>query len=124
MTGGKATIAVEGITLQGLHGVFEEERKVGNVFIIDIYIEIDIEVAAASDQLADALDYSAVYRLVEASMNPPANLLEHLVGRIGRKIATDFPQAEAVKVRVSKVRPLYMPHCERTYVEATFVKGS
>lgn len=117
-----ATIAVEGIILRGLHGVYPEERKNGNTFVIDLYVKADVTAAALSDQLADTLDYSQLYRLVEESMTPPVNLLEHLAHRIGARVMADFPQAMSVKVKIAKLHPLQMEHCERTRLEIDFVK--
>jgi len=41
------------------HGVFPEERRDGQIFVIDVEVEYDMASAALSDDVADAIDYGA-----------------------------------------------------------------
>lgn len=115
-----ATIAIEEIKVNARHGVYEIEQERGNSFVVDVYLETDIEQAATSDSLQDTLDYQAIYNLVLAEMEIRANLLETLVCRIGKHILNAYPQVEQVRLRISKLQPLHLEACMRTYVEMTF----
>lgn len=115
-----ATIAIEEIKINAHHGVYEIEKERGNSFVVDVYLETDIEQAASSDSLQDTLDYQAIYNLVLAEMKIRANLLETLVCRIGKHILSAYPQVEQVRLRISKLQPLHLEACMRTYVDMTF----
>lgn len=83
-------------------GVSEAERHVGQRLHVDVDLEVDLEAAAASDALADTVNYEAVYRevvrLVEGSRH---RLLESLAGSLIRGLLATFP-ATQVRVRIRK----------------------
>lgn len=118
-----AVIAIEAIRVTANHGVYEAEILAGNTFIIDVYLDTSdaaAREAAATDALKDTLDYQAVYNLVLEEMNIRANLLETLACRIGNKILRTFPAVDSANIRVSKLKPLHLEACSRTYVEISF----
>ncbi|MEM6346976.1 MAG: dihydroneopterin aldolase [Bacteroidota bacterium] len=114
------TIAVEGIEIFGYHGVYDQERRDGNNFVVDVYIKSDIFRSAYTDQLADTLDYQQVYEIVLSEMKTPAKLLEHLAYRIARQISNSFPDIFSLQIKVTKLKPLGMSHCKQTYVDLLF----
>jgi dihydroneopterin aldolase len=118
-----AIIAIEEIHLTAHHGVYEVEKVSGNTFVVDIYLDADVSKAIATDALDDTLDYQAVYDLVLEEMRIRANLLETLASRIGNRILHNFPLVKGAKIRISKLRPLYLEACKRTFVEMTFQRS-
>ena len=54
-------ITIRGIRAYGKHGVFEYERERLAPFDVDVTIELDLTRAAASDELADTMDYAAAH---------------------------------------------------------------
>lgn len=113
-------IAIEGIRLHAYHGVYPIERREGHDFEVDVYMVTNISVAAQSDSLADTIDYAEVYSLIVQIMEEPVNLLEHLNTKLGKSILDKYRQLESVRVRVSKLQPISMDHCNRTYVEMEY----
>ncbi|MCI4667598.1 MAG: dihydroneopterin aldolase [Bacteroidia bacterium] len=113
----ESLIAVEGIQVHAYHGVYQNERKEGNLYIVDVYMETNMERAAASDQLEDTLDYFQVYNRVLEIMSEPVHLLEHLTKKIGINLMESFQSLESIRLRVSKVQPHAMESCVQTYVE-------
>ncbi|MCF2660139.1 dihydroneopterin aldolase [Parabacteroides distasonis] len=98
------------ITLQTMkfyayHGVLEQERRVGNTFVVDLTLTAPLEKAVQSDQLEDTINYAEVYELTKQEMNIPSQLLEHVAGRICRALRHHFPQIEQIEIRVSKLNP-------------------
>jgi dihydroneopterin aldolase len=76
-------IAVSGITAKGFHGVFEHERVQGQDFVVDVVLDVDLSAAAASDDLADTVDYGGLAAAVAADIEgEPLNLIEALAARI------------------------------------------
>ena len=87
------------------HGCFEEERIIGNRFIVNCAVEYDCTAAAGSDNLEDALNYQLLYDIVKREMAIPSHLLEHVAGRILDAIKQRFPYVLYAKVCVDKINP-------------------
>lgn len=96
-------IAITGIKAHGFHGVFPEERRVGQDFIVDVLLFLDLNSAGESDDLTKTVDYSKVAELVVAQIKgEPLNLIEALAMRIIKHVLSDFPLVQKVKVVVHK----------------------
>ncbi|MCV7253875.1 dihydroneopterin aldolase [Mycolicibacterium fluoranthenivorans] len=95
-------IELRGLTVRGYHGVFEHERRDGQDFVIDLTVWADLAAAAASDDLADTLDYGALaQRAAGIVAGPPRNLIETVSAEIAEDVMTD-PRVHAVEVVVHK----------------------
>jgi dihydroneopterin aldolase len=95
-------LSVTGIEVFGHHGVFDFERRDGQTFRIDLLLALDTRAAAASDDLADTVDYgSLVTRVKDAVERDPVDLLETLAERIAR-ICLDDRRVAWTEVTVHK----------------------
>ena len=84
------------------HGCEAHERGYGQRFFVDVDIFGDWSAAGRSDDLNEALDYTRVYSIVKQIVEGERyNLLEALAENVATKIL-DFPQAEAVSIRIRK----------------------
>jgi 7,8-dihydroneopterin aldolase/epimerase/oxygenase len=96
------TIEVLGIELVGYHGVLEDERRRGQRFLVDVWLEPADERAAQTDTIEDAVDYREVIALVrEVSEARAYQLLEALATAIADRLRTGLAVA-TVRVRVRK----------------------
>lgn len=85
-------ITIDSLIIHARHGVLEQERRVGNDFIVDI--ELDVPCAASAeetDDLTDTVNYAEIVEIVRSQMMVPSKLLEHVAGRIRRKICECYP---------------------------------
>lgn len=83
-------IRLTGLRVRGTHGVFEHERRDGQDFVVDVELELDTRTAAASDDLADTIDYGTLaQRIAEIVGGTPVNLLETLAERIAAACLAD-----------------------------------
>ena len=87
------------------HGHYEEERIVGNRFLVDLTMYTDCTKAAKTDKLKDALDYQKAYDVVKDQMKFKSYLLEHIAGRILDTLFIHFPELDSAEVKVSKLNP-------------------
>lgn len=99
------TIALTGMEFHAFHGCLPEERREGNVFVVDFECVYEIGAAAQSDCLEDTLDYGSIYDIVAVQMAVPSNLLEHVAARIASAIEEAHPEIERFSVKVSKKNP-------------------
>ena len=83
-------IELRGLKVRGNHGVFDREKRDGQDFFIDITLWLDLRVAAASDDLADTVDYGALAQLAADIVGgEPRNLIETVGAEIAEKIMDD-----------------------------------
>ena len=95
-------ILLTGLTFYGYHGDAPEERVLGQRFVVDLALTLNLEPAGRSDDLNQTINYSEVYRLVRDIVEgPPCNLIEAVAERIADAILANTP-ARAVTVRVEK----------------------
>lgn len=95
-------IRLSGIRATGFHGVFENEREIGQEFVVDVVLHTDTAPAAHTDDLTHTADYADVATEVVALITgEPVNLIETLAERIARRVgARDF--VSSVEVTVHK----------------------
>ena len=95
-------LTITGIECFGHHGVFDHERRDGQVFRVDLTLGVDTRTAAASDDLQDTVDYgSLVGRVKTAVESDPVDLIETLARRISDVVLSDR-RVEWVRVTVHK----------------------
>lgn len=95
-------VQLTGLRVRGQHGVFDFERRDGQDFVVDVALELDLRPAAASDELADTVDYGALATGLAAVLaGEPVNLLETLVERLATTCLAD-PRVSAATVTVHK----------------------
>lgn len=83
-------IELRGLTVRGHHGVFDHERRDGQDFVIDVTVWLDLRTAAATDDLADTLDYGRLAaRAADIVAGPPRNLIETVAAEIAEDVMTD-----------------------------------
>ena len=76
-------ITLTGLKVRGFHGVYEHERRDGQDFVVDATLWLDSRPAAASDDLADTVDYGGLAnRLATLVEGEPVNLIETLAARL------------------------------------------
>lgn len=98
-------IELKGMTFFAYHGVLEQERRVGNHYTVDLKLYLDLSQAMLSDELSDTINYAEVYARVQDEMNTPSQLIEHVAGRIIRRLHQDFPRLTRIDLRLAKKNP-------------------
>lgn len=95
-------ILLEGMEFYAYHGVNESEKSQGQRFIVDVEMSADLSRASETDDLADTINYSRVFRLVKEIVEGPSrDLIEAVAGELADRVIEDFA-VEEIKVRVSK----------------------
>jgi dihydroneopterin aldolase len=96
------TIELHGLVVFGNHGYLEEERRIGQRFLVDLWAEVD-DAATGSDRIEDTVDYRRLAGLVrEVFAGPSRLLLEGLAGAVADGVVARFPAVQQVRVRVRK----------------------
>jgi dihydroneopterin aldolase len=97
------TIFIKGVVIHARHGVMDHETEVGQRFVIDLELAIDLFDSSRTDRLIDTVSYSSVVTTATAAFkNVNYKLLERAAGAVADAILTAFPRITAVKVTVHK----------------------
>ena len=98
-------IILEGMQFYGYHGRNKEERVLGQPFEVDLEAEFDLSAAGQSDDIADSVSYTDLYRVAKRHVEGPAcNLVETVAHAIAVEILESYT-VESVRLRLMKVRP-------------------
>ncbi len=96
-------IALTGIRAHAFHGVLEHERRLGQPFVADVVLEVDLASAGLSDELADTVDYGAVAVTVRDRLTGPTHhLVEAVAADVAAAVLAHDARIEAVEVTVHK----------------------
>lgn len=101
----KVWIGLEGMEFYAYHGVYEEERKIGGKYIVDVLIYTNAENALLHDDLNSTINYEQIYKAVEISMQQSAKLIEHLAYNIINEIRLFVKQEDRIKLKIKKMHP-------------------
>lgn len=100
------TIAIHGLRCRGRQGTTDEERAREQDYLVDIWVRANVARAVATDDLADALDISAIAARVRAAVaERPRTLVERITADVARALLERFPEVTEARVRVTKPEP-------------------
>ncbi|NHC44277.1 2-amino-4-hydroxy-6-hydroxymethyldihydropteridine diphosphokinase [Motilibacter aurantiacus] len=103
-------IELRGLRAFGRHGVFDAERTLGQEFVVDVTLHLDLHAAAAGDDLTRTVNYGEVAQDAAAVVaGEPAALIETVAERIAAECLAR-PLVERVQVAVHKpAAPIPLP---------------
>lgn len=96
-------IIMKNLSFFGTHGVLPEENKLGQKFIIDAVLYLDLLKAGQSDEVTDTVSYAEVYEVIRRqTCQEQYKLLEALAHHIAEEILEKYPVIAEVEVTVKK----------------------
>lgn len=97
------TIKITDLEVYAHHGVFEEENKLGQKFLVSAELYTSFSSAAENDDLAMSTDYGSVCRrITEFMQSNTYKLIETLADRIAEMLLGEFPLLSGVKIEIKK----------------------
>ena len=85
-------VSVRDLSVRAVIGVHAWEREIEQTLVVSVDMAADVRAAAASDDLADALDYSAVAETIAAVLRGGKfRLIETAAERVAGRLLADFP---------------------------------
>ncbi|CAD2071316.1 Dihydroneopterin aldolase [Jeotgalicoccus aerolatus] len=99
-------IYINGIKTYGYHGAIQEERVLGQYFITDIVLYIDLTAASETDDLNETVHYGEVYNLAEEIIKgEPVSLIERLAGKINAELFDRYDKIVEIETTITKPNP-------------------
>lgn len=84
-------------------GIYDHERILGQSLLIQLELELDLNLAAKSDNVRDSIDYVAVSLAIrQLAQNKNFLLIEHLAHEIITMLFAKFNKLEGVLIEVNK----------------------
>jgi len=109
---------IRGMRFFGYHGVLPEENRLGQQFMVDVELALELEEAAAADDLAKTVNYADLHARVKRIVEgPPCRLIEALARRIATDLLDTYTNINEVLVRVTKPHPPFDIHFDGVTVE-------
>ncbi|MCH5585880.1 dihydroneopterin aldolase [Shimazuella sp. AN120528] len=110
-------IILKQMSFYAYHGAFPEENKLGQRFMVDLELRLNLQPAGQTDQLKYSIDYGQVFQVVQKIVEGQQfRLIEALAESIANTLLTKFSVPE-VLVRVTKPDPPIPGHYESVGVE-------
>ncbi len=96
-------IRIEKLEVYAYHGVYPEEKKDGQTFVINATLYTDIHRAGMEDRLELSTDYGAVCAFIEKWMGECRfDLIEAVAEKLSRAILLKFPLISAMDLEIGK----------------------
>lgn len=96
-------IRIEGLEVYACHGVYPEEQKMGQRFLVDAVLYTDVRRAGAEDDLTLSVDYGQVCLSIDRWMKEnPCKLLEAVAERLSEAILLKYDLISAVDLEIRK----------------------
>jgi dihydroneopterin aldolase len=110
-------ITLTNVRFRALHGVLPQERRVGGDYLLTLRVGFDVSRAVQSDDVADTLNYATLYEMARQEMAIPSRLLEHVAGRIGQRVLSEWPEVTTIDLTLTKENPPMGADCDGASVE-------
>lgn len=111
-------ITLNKLSFYGYHGLFQEEKKLGQRFVVDIELFTPLQTAGTTDNMHDSIDYGKAYDTIKGVVEGGAkNLIEAVAEGIASALFKKFPSLNACSVKVIKPDPPIHGHYESVAVQ-------
>ncbi|MEO7393674.1 MAG: dihydroneopterin aldolase [Chitinophagaceae bacterium] len=101
---GHLTISLSNLRFFAYHGLYAEEKKIGNEFEVSLNVSYSPSAETITD-ISDTINYSQLYELLKLEMQQPRHLLETFVLEVTEKIHVSFRQIKKVEISITKLHP-------------------
>jgi dihydroneopterin aldolase len=117
-------ILIEQLDIYAYHGFFSEEERLGQRFVLDLVLDVDLRAAALSDRLADTVDYGRAVAIVsEAFTARRYHLLEGAARAVALALFEAFAPVAGVEVTLRKPAPPIPATLGAVGVKLSFRRG-
>ncbi|MDF2840420.1 MAG: folB [Clostridia bacterium] len=96
-------IWLSNLSFYGFHGVLPEENKLGQKFLVDAVLYVDLKAAGLSDDVVDTVSYAEVHQIIEHQVTTKQyKLLEALAENIANEILQKHDKVQEIELTIKK----------------------
>ncbi|WP_159593014.1 dihydroneopterin aldolase [Streptococcus halichoeri] len=104
-------ILLNGCRYYGYHGALKEENVLGQIFVIDVELGLDLTPAGRSDQVEDTVHYGLVYETIQKEVEQTRHqLIEHLAETICQQLFREYALIQTICITIRKENPPIAGH--------------
>ena len=112
------TIGLQGLRVDCIVGIYARERQMRQSVVMDIDLDYDFAVAAASDAIADAVDYDGVADgITELVQRRAFQLIETMAEQTAEMLLDRLPHVQRVRLEIRKPDAVPAATCAFVRVE-------
>jgi|SRR5215212_4830974 len=94
-------IELRNLEFFSFHGLYEEEKKVGGEFVVDVIAKFPAQDHKLTS-IEETVNYGALFAVIKDEMNQPRDLLETIAQSIADKIYNKYAILKEIEVRIEK----------------------
>ncbi|MCR5788597.1 MAG: 2-amino-4-hydroxy-6-hydroxymethyldihydropteridine diphosphokinase [Lachnospiraceae bacterium] len=96
-------ISIDNLEVFGNHGVYEEEKKLGQKFLVSARLYLDLKAAGIDDDINESVHYGKVCHLIHDHMkNHSYQLIEAAAEHLAEELLLSYGRVKKVSVEVKK----------------------
>jgi dihydroneopterin aldolase len=96
-------ISLNDVHFFGYHGMYEEEKILGNTFIVNLYVDV-LPAQVVIKSISETIDYVTLFELVKLRMAKPTPLLETIVSELAETILQNYITVSEVFIKITKLQ--------------------
>jgi len=100
---GLMSVELKGLHFYAFHGLYKEEKKTGNSFLVDLSVFFEPQSGTITD-LSETINYARLYDLVKEEMQKPRHLLETLAMELAEIIHSAYPTIKKINISIDKTQ--------------------
>ncbi|MBC7423516.1 MAG: dihydroneopterin aldolase [Ferruginibacter sp.] len=97
------TIHLHNLIFHSFHGMFKEERILGNNF--EVNVDVSFPAHEPITKLSQSIDYVALYAIIKEVMDEPTQLLETVVQELERRFHLFDEKIVSIAISIKKLNP-------------------
>ncbi len=97
------TIELKNLSFYAYHGLYQEEKIIGNTFIINLSVSY-IPTVTVIKNIEETINYVSLYEIVKHKMSVTTPLLETVAMEVAEDIYKAFPQIKKIAISIAKAK--------------------
>ena len=96
-------IIIKDLEVYANHGLYKEEKVLGQKFLVSAVLYVDTKLAGVSDQMEFSVDYGKVCHVIKDILTEnDFNLIECVAETVAKKLLLKFPLVRKLEIEVKK----------------------
>jgi 7,8-dihydroneopterin aldolase/epimerase/oxygenase len=97
-------IHLDQLQFYAYHGLYQEERILGNDYLVDITLDHQPE-NFMIQSIDETVDYSKIYQMIAQRMKIPTELLETIATEFCVEVMKKYLSVQAIQISIKKLHP-------------------
>lgn len=112
-------VGLEGIRFFSYHGFYKQEQVLGNVYLLDIETETEVD-NNGNEDISRTVNYERLLSIAQEEMIEPRKLLETVAHAILEKIRHEFLSVTRIRIVIKKLNPALTSQVKNSCIELNF----